>query len=70
MRPRRIWSNESGASVVEHAILSCVVGLVIASAVASGLSPREMLAKIAFIAFTVAGCEHETTIECDPNSVE
>ena len=70
MGPRGIWSNECGAGVVEHAILSCAVGLVIASAVATGLSPREMLARVVLITETLIACEQEAGGRCDLNEAE
>jgi Flp pilus assembly pilin Flp len=52
---RRIWSDEGGASVVEHAILVCVVALVAVTLVASGLSPKAALRSVAVMAATVFG---------------
>lgn len=64
MGRRGFWSNESGATVIEHGILSCVVALVIVAAVASGLSPRAMLERIALIAASVTACEEGSTPPC------
>jgi Flp pilus assembly pilin Flp len=38
--------DESGATVIEHAIVVCVMALVIVYAVGSGLSPGEALRRI------------------------
>jgi Flp pilus assembly pilin Flp len=52
---RHIWSDESGATVIEHAILVCVVALVAVTLVGSGLSPGRALRSVAFMAGTVFG---------------
>jgi hypothetical protein len=39
MRAIAYWSDETGATTVEHAIVVCVMALVIACAVGSGLTP-------------------------------
>jgi Flp pilus assembly pilin Flp len=67
VRPSGFWSNESGATVVEHAILSCVVALVIVAAVASGLTPSAMLQRAALIAALFTTCEDGAAGPCQPS---
>ena len=50
---RRLSSDESGATVVEHAILACVIALVIVSLVGSGLTPRSALRSAVYLADTM-----------------
>ena len=40
----RLCGDQAGASAVEHALLACVVALVIVFAVAKGFSPRNFVA--------------------------
>jgi Flp pilus assembly pilin Flp len=47
---RRVSSDEGGATIVEHAILVCVIALVIVSLVGSGLTPKRALRSVAFLA--------------------
>ena len=50
---RRIWFDEAGATIVEHAILVCAVALVFVALAGSGLSPSIALKGVAHIAETV-----------------
>jgi Flp pilus assembly pilin Flp len=50
VRRTDFWSNESGAAVIERAILACVVALVILRLIDSGLSPVELVRRAAFLA--------------------
>jgi Flp pilus assembly pilin Flp len=45
----KYWANESGSTVIEHAIVVCVMALVIVYAVGTGLSPGEALRRIALL---------------------
>jgi Flp pilus assembly pilin Flp len=45
-----LCGDHSGASAVEHALLVCVVALVIVFAVAKGFSPRNFIAILQSIA--------------------
>lgn len=49
VRFRRFWSDERGATVVEHAILVCVGALVAVTLAGSGLSPKTALRSVAYI---------------------
>ena len=63
----RLWSNESGATVVEHAILACAVALVIVTFVGSGLSPRVMVRSAAYIADALlTGDDEDGSTVSDP----
>ena len=61
MPARRIWSDDGGATVVEHAILVCVVALVAVTLVASGLSPKVALRSVALMADTVFGAADDAS---------
>jgi Flp pilus assembly pilin Flp len=52
-RLRRLWPNESGATIVEHAILVCVIALVVVTLVGSGLSPSMFMRSVAYVADSV-----------------
>jgi hypothetical protein len=53
MRRIGFASDESGATVTEHAIVVCVMALVIVYAVGSGLSPSEALRRIKILSDVV-----------------
>jgi Flp pilus assembly pilin Flp len=44
---RRFLTNESGANVVEYAVLSCIISVVVVSFAGSGMSLTGALQKIA-----------------------
>jgi Flp pilus assembly pilin Flp len=44
-----LFSDESGATVVEHAIMVCVIALVIVSLAGSGLTPRGVLRSAGYL---------------------
>jgi hypothetical protein len=46
----RFGGDHSGASAVEHALLACVVALVVVFAVAKGFSPRNFMVILQAIA--------------------
>ena len=50
---RQFCSDENGATIVEHAILACVVALVVVSLIGSGLSPIMAFRSVAYIADSV-----------------
>jgi hypothetical protein len=54
------FSDEGGATVIEHAIVTCVLALVVVYAVGSGLSPAEMLCRIEVLTDTVSAREGDT----------
>jgi len=65
---RHFWSDESGATIVEHAILVCAVALVIVTLVGSGLSPGMFVRSVAYIADSVLAGEDQAQ-PASPNSV-
>jgi len=54
----RFRANESGANVVEYAVLSCIISVVVVSFAGSGLSLTDALNKIAHL----FGADPETTV--------
>lgn len=50
---RRFWLNESGATIVEHAIMACAAALVAVALVASDLTPSRALHGVGYIADTL-----------------
>ena len=48
-RLRRLFSDEGGATVVEHAIMVCVIALVIVSLAGSGLTPKSVVRTAAYL---------------------
>jgi Flp pilus assembly pilin Flp len=50
---RRLRSDEGGATIVEHAILVCVVALVLVSMVGSGVKPSTVLRGMAYVGGTI-----------------
>ena len=46
---RRLWTDESGATAIEYALMSCIMAVVVVALVASGLSPGSVLLKIAVV---------------------
>jgi Flp pilus assembly pilin Flp len=47
---RHLWRNESGATIVEHAIMACAVALVVVALVASDLTPSRAFQGVGYIA--------------------
>jgi Flp pilus assembly pilin Flp len=67
---RRLWSDESGATVIEHGILICVIALVIVTLVGSGLSPSMFLRSVSYLADSVlAGGDPTEAVGGDPPAV-
>jgi Flp pilus assembly pilin Flp len=67
---RRVSSDEGGATIVEHAILVCVIALVIVSLVGSGLTPSTVLRSVAYIADSVVtGGGEASATRADPPAV-
>ena len=60
----RLFSDEGGATIVEHAILVCVIALVIVSLAGSGLTAKSVLRSVAYLADTAfsGGDQARTTI--------
>ena len=59
MRVIEYWSDENGGTVIEHAIVACVVAMVIVYAVGTGLSPGEALRRIEILTEVVFTSEPE-----------
>lgn len=45
----RLFSDEGGATIVEHAIMVCVIALVIVSLAGSRLTPRSVVQSAAYL---------------------
>ena len=68
MRVIEFWHDENGATVIEHAIVVCVMALVIVYAVGSGLSPAEALRRIEILSEVVFTSEPDAQTS-DPRAV-
>jgi Flp pilus assembly pilin Flp len=56
---RRFLTDESGANVVEYAVLSCIISVVVVSFAGSGLSLTDAFEKVAHL---LGGDEVTTTV--------
>ena len=68
MRAIEYWFDENGTTVIEHAIVVCIMALVIVCAVGSGLSPGEALRRIEILSDAVFTSEPEAQTS-DPRAI-